>query len=227
MAVNRTLLQKKSLISLRELEELIFPPSKRESDQVKQARRDFEALVIDALEAGRLGYLDWYFNDSPFNSGHYAKFEKRVVCAWIIQVDALEGIEVADEVVEFIEQAAKEKKRVAKSPDKEKTVKKKHSSIKPTGKKKNTGGHPGADPYGEIKAKIEELQLDGVKDDDIPWDIRFTRFVQKLKSDKISVEYRSIKVPSRVKGKEYTAYVGISPATIERIMREIDKESTK
>lgn len=109
MAVNLTLLSKKSLISLRELEELIFPHSKRESDQVKQARRDFEALVIDALEAGRLGYLDWYFNDSPFNGGHYAKFEKRVVCAWIIQVDALEGIEVADEVVEFIEQAAKEK----------------------------------------------------------------------------------------------------------------------
>jgi hypothetical protein len=84
----------------------------------------------------------------------------------------------------------------------------------------NKGGNPGVDPDGKIAAKIKELKLDGVAACDIPWEIRFSKFVQNLKKDKIKPEYFNTKVPRRAKKADYTDVVGISLDTVKKLIKE-------
>ena len=97
------------------------------------------------------------------------------------------------------------------------------TEIKPHEQSKNKGGNPSVDPKGIIFRKIQELKSKGIKSEDIPWDINFTRFVQKLKSDKINGEYKNNKVPPRIKGKEYTKFVGISLDTVKKLIKKTPK----
>ena len=90
---------------------------------------------------------------------------------------------------------------------------------KPTKKKKKLGGNPGVDPDGKIAGKIKDLQSAGVADDNIPWDLRFTKFVQSLKKDKIEPKHLHVKVHRRFKKKEYTQRVGISLDTVKKIIK--------
>ena len=89
------------------------------------------------------------------------------------------------------------------------------------GKTKNKGGHPGVDPDGEISKKVKELRSDGVKNNNMPWEIRFTKIVQKLRWNNIDLKYRqniNEKIHPRIKGKEYTAKVGISLDTAKKLI---------
>ena len=91
------------------------------------------------------------------------------------------------------------------------------------GKKKDKGGNPGVDPDGKIASKIEELKSAGVRDEEIPWDIKFTKLVQKLRRGKINPKYLgdvNCKIHRRVKGPEYTGRVGISLDTAKKLIEE-------
>ena len=57
----------------------------------------------------------------------------------------------------------------------------KKNKVKFHNKQKNKGGRPPVDCHGEIAAKIKELKLDNFSDGNIPWEIRFTKFVQQMK----------------------------------------------
>jgi hypothetical protein len=94
--------------------------------------------------------------------------------------------------------------------------------VVPSSKNEGSGGRPSVDPDGKIVAKIEELKLSGVEVDDIPWHRGFTRFVQKLRKDKITPKYSEDigqKVHQRIKGPEYTGRVGISLDTAKNLMK--------
>ncbi len=90
-------------------------------------------------------------------------------------------------------------------------------------RKSDKGGRPGVDPTGEIASKIQDLKMEGVKDKDIPWNLRFTKFVQKMKSGKINNDYRNQKIPPRVKGPKYTKSVGISLDTAKKLIQNTPK----
>ena len=107
------------------------------------------------------------------------------------------------------------------------------STCEPQGKNKNQGGPPAADATGEIAEKIAELKVELDRKSsgygNIPWDIRFTKCVQKLKKDKIiksgkiKKEELYHKVPPSTKGKDYTALVGISTDTVKYMIKNPTK----
>jgi len=98
------------------------------------------------------------------------------------------------------------------------------TATKPTGQKVNKGGRPFADEHNEIAEKIAELKSEGLGYPKILRDIRFTKCVQKLKQDKIlesgeiKKEQLYHKVTPSIKGKEYTALVGISIDTVKNMI---------
>ena len=96
----------------------------------------------------------------------------------------------------------------------------KKNKVKFHNKQKNKGGRPPVDPHGEIAAKIKELKLENISDGNIPWEIRFTKFVQQMKKRLVNPEYRYKKIPTRVKGKEYTNTVGISLDTVTKLIKQ-------
>jgi hypothetical protein len=103
------------------------------------------------------------------------------------------------------------------------------TATKPTGQKVNQGGRPFADECNEIADKIAELKSEGLGYPKILREIRFTKCVQKLKQDKIlesgeiKKEQLYHKVHSSIKGKKYTALVGISTDTIKKMIENPNK----
>ena len=50
--------------------------------------------------------------------------------------------------------------------------------------------------------------------------LRSTKFVQQMKKRLVNPEYRNKKIPTRVKGKEYTNTVGISLDTVTKLIKQ-------
>jgi hypothetical protein len=84
-------------------------------------------------------------------------------------------------------------------------------------KQENKGGRPKVDPEGKLLKKIKALKSENIPDKEIPWDIRFTKIAQHMKKNKIDLEYFNKKIPPRIKGREYTKYVGISLDSVKNL----------
>jgi len=133
---------------------------------------------------------------------------------WVKQDEILERLEdmeadVCEQAVWFIESILEKENQDRGSQQVE---------DKPPSKERDKGGNPSVDPEGVIAAKIAELKSEGIKDSDIPWDLRFTKLVQKLKSDKIDDLYKNMKIQPRIKGTDYTARVGICLDTAKKLI---------
>ena len=127
-----TLLSRKSFLTLEELTNLLFHRKislGRNGARIRHLANDFNRWVIEELDGEELTCVKRGYNDFD---GHYVKFKKGVICAWLLKKSVLgwlkeKGIEVPIEVVEFIEKSAtiKKKPKLPAKPDTDK-AKEKH-----------------------------------------------------------------------------------------------------
>ena len=224
---------KKPTVSGKELLKLVFDPIDEEinahaMDESKYYE-DGSRPTPEHVEDQKNAFKEWIessvlVNDlSPLGNQGQGNFANYIfscvqIFPWFKKREILEGLEkrkitVDERMRELVDFHVKN--------ESEKQAEPQETTVEPLKQKKNLGGNPGVDPDGKIAEKIKELQSAGVPDDDIPWELRFTKFVQNLKKDKskIDTEYFNKQVPRRVKKADYTKAVGISLDTVEKIIK--------